>query len=214
MAAARPLLGTAPPRLPTALFLAAVSSAKLPICSGDGMFPFPPPLPLWPWPLRPLLPPLFPPPPYLGIAADAWRAVAVLSAASISICQPGRACGEGVAWVGWGRGEVGGGCGPAPRSLPVAVFHRCSGKRRSRLVLLLSSSPSPRLPPRRSAASRCRESRISPPALHPGGWGLLPRPPPSPGVPRRGHVRLHQLLQKPLHLLHAHFAWWGDSSGG
>lgn len=169
-----------PPRLLTALFLAAVSSARLPICSGDGMFPLPPRPPSGPGLCAPL--PALPP---LGIAVHAWRAVAVLSGAERCLyfqlptaprartCEPSERGGGGLGEGG--EGEKGG-CGPGPRSLPVGVFHRCCGKCRSRLVLLLSSSPSLRLTLRCSAASRCRESRIRPlcsqPPLLPGPRGM------------------------------------------
>lgn len=109
---------------------------------------------------------------------------------------------------GWGVGNGrGGGIGLVPCSLLVGVFHPCCGKRRSGLILL-SSSPSPRL-------SSCYPlwGGRSQPHLLPIHGGGSPVPTPSPEVPHHGRVLLHHVLHHLLDVLHTDFIWQDDSSG-
>lgn len=205
LAAARPLLGTAPPSS------WSVSSASVPL-QRDGMFLPPPPQPPHG---------LFPPsqPPQSSSEAHTQWVVSVLSTGSIHSRQHGDSGfihvgtesggRNGWAWAGGlGGGErEGGGIGLVPCSLLVGVFHPCCGKRRSGLVLL-SSSPSPRL-------SSCYPlwGGRSQPHLLPIHGGGSPVPTPSPEVPHHGRVLLHHVLHHLLDVLHTDFIWQDDSSG-
>lgn len=206
LAAARPLLGTAPPSS------WSVSSASVPL-QRDGMF-LPPPPPNLPVAFFPRPSPPSPAVRHTRNGLCQCSAQALFTAASMATpgsytWVPSRGGGMGGHGLGgWGVGNGrGGGIGLVPCSLLVGVFHPCCGKCRSGLVLL-SSSPSPRL-------SSCYPlwGGRSQPHLLPIHGGGSPVPTPSPEVPHHGRVLLHHVLHHLLDVLHTDFIWQDDSSG-